>query len=107
MQQLDNLRGRVAETAQRMNSAINVLTQLQNKHAANQDQIAMLMLKLQPIERANGQITELIENLLSLIDGGFGDTSIGPLNEVSNAAAKILSEDFAAEANQKAIKATC
>ena len=98
MQQMDKLSDRVAKTAERVNSAVNILTMLQKKHAANEDQITMFMLRLAPIERANGQITELIENLLGLIDGGFSDTSIESLNEVSNSAAKILGDDFATEA---------
>ena len=97
MQKLDNLRDRVAKSAERMKSAVDTLSQMQKKHAENEDQITLLMLRLQPIERANGQITELMENLLGLIDGGLSDASIERLNEVSNAAAKILSEDFTAE----------
>jgi hypothetical protein len=50
-----------------------------------------------PLEQANQQLTGLIEHLLELIDGGFGEDSLGPLRNASEMASAMLANDLLME----------
>ena len=108
MQDFDTLRNRVEETAQRMASAqsdrqdqtrslVDILQQLEEKHAAQEQQLAHYKQKFGPLEQANIRLTELMENLLDLIDRGFGEDSIEPLRGASNIAATMLAKELVVE----------
>jgi len=106
MQDFDALRARVEETARRMKetqtqrsegnqSLVAILAQLESKFAAQQDELDFYIGRIGPLEHANAQLAELIEKLLGMVDGGFGDDSLEPLHRASAMATTILDQEMA------------
>jgi hypothetical protein len=107
MQDFDTLRHRVEETAERLSlaqserqeethSLIGILRDLEEKYSAQEQQFAYYRQRLEPLERSNAQLTSLIENLLDLIDRGFGDGSLNPLRKASEMASAMLKTEIMA-----------
>ncbi|MDA0652599.1 MAG: hypothetical protein O3C49_04885 [Proteobacteria bacterium] len=105
MQDFDTLRRRVEETAERLSSAqserqketqslVGILRHLEEKYSAQEKQFAYYRTRLEPLEQSNVQLTFLIENLLDLIDSGFGENSLEPLRKASEMAATMLENDI-------------
>lgn len=106
MQDFDTLRNRVEETAQKLTSAqgerqdqtetlVGILRQLEEKYAAQEQQVAFYRDRVEPLEQANGQLSLLMGNLLDLIDNGFGEDSLAPMREASQMASAMLATDMA------------
>ena len=79
MQDFDTLRDRVEETARNLTSAqgerqaqtetlIGILRQLEEKYAAQEQQLAYYRDRVEPLQQANEQLSQLMGNLLDLID---------------------------------------
>ena len=107
MEDFDTLRHRVEETAERLSSAqserqeethalIGMLSQLEEKYSAQEQQFSYYRNRLEPLEQANAQLTSLMENLLDLIDSGFGEGSLGPLRKASAMASAMLATEVSA-----------
>jgi hypothetical protein len=105
MQDFDTLRDRVEATTEMLKSAqadrqdqteslVAILRQLEEKHAAQAQQLTYYKKRVAPLEQANRQLAALMENLLDLIDGGFGEDSLMPLRDASNMAAAMLESDL-------------
>ena len=105
MKDFDTLRRRVEETAERLSSAqserqketqslVGILRHLEEKYSAQEKQFAYYRTRLEPLEQSNAQLTFLIENLLDLIDSGFGENSLEPLRKASEMAATMLERDI-------------
>lgn len=105
MQDFDTLRHRVEETAERLSlaqserqeetqSLISILHDLEEKYSAQEKQFAYYRARLEPLERSNTQLTSLVENLLDLIDRGFGESSLDPLRKASQMASTMLEKDI-------------
>lgn len=113
MQDFDTLRNRVEATAQKLasvqterhdqtQSLVDILRQLEEKHAAQEQQLAYYRDRVVPLEQANQQLTGLIEHLLGLIDRGFGEDSLGPLRNASEMASAMLANDLLMEERRPA-----
>ena len=105
MKDFDALRDRVEATTQKLTSAqadrqehteslVAILRQLEEKHAAQAQQLFYYQKRLVPLEQANRQLAALMENLLDLIDGGFGEESLAPLRDAAGMAAAMLRSDL-------------
>ncbi len=105
MQDFDTLRERVEATTEMLRSAqadrhdqteslVTILRQLEEKHAAQAQQLLYYQKRVTPLEEANQQLASLMENLLDLIDTGFGDQSLAPLREASTMASAMLASDL-------------
>ena len=73
MQDFYTLRNRAEGSVQRMTAAVDMLRQLEEKHAAYEQELAYYRQKMTPLEKANMQLSSLMETLLDLIDGGHGN----------------------------------
>ena len=105
MQDFDTLRRRVEETAERLTSAqserqketqslVGILRHLEEKYSAQEKQFAYYRARLEPLEQSNAHLTVLIENLLDLIDTGFGENSLEPLRKASEMASTMLENEI-------------
>lgn len=108
MQDFDTLRNRVEETAQKLTSAqserqeqtetlIGTLRALEEKYAAQEQQVAYYRDRVEPLEQANEQLSLLMGNLLDLIDTGFGEDSLAPMRRASDMASAMLATDLAVD----------
>ncbi|MBT5049583.1 MAG: hypothetical protein HOM58_13875, partial [Rhodospirillaceae bacterium] len=106
MQDFDTLKIRVEETAQKLASAqgerqeqtetlVGILQQLEEKYAAQEQQVAYYRDRVHPLEQANEQLSLLMGNLLDLIDTGFGEDSMAPMRKAADMATAILATDMA------------
>ena len=116
MQDFDTLRHRVEDTAIRLTSAqserqqetqalIGILRDLEEKYTAQEKQFAYYKARLEPLEQSNAQLTSLIENLLDLIDQGFGENSLDHLRKASTMASTMLERDMAVDDDSQADQA--
>lgn len=104
MQNIDALRDRVGATTEKLTqvqterqdrtrSLVDILAQLENKYSTQQSELAYYRERLIPLEATNGQLASLIENLLDLIETGFGEEGLRPLRQASEMAASLLSAE--------------
>lgn len=104
MKDFDTLRHRVEATTARLSTAqserqeqthslIGMLGQLEEKYAVQEKQFAYYRDRLEPLEQSNAQLTALMENLLDLIDSGFGEGSLEPMRQASAMAAAMLAKE--------------
>lgn len=111
MQDFDTLRYRVEETAQKLASAqgerqdqtdtlVDILRQLEEKYAAQEQQVSFYRNRVEPLEQANEQLSLLMGNLLDLIDDGFGEDSLAPMRKASEMATALLATDMVPEAEE-------
>lgn len=108
MQDFGTLRNRVEETAQKLTSAqgerqeqtetlIGTLRQLDEKYAAQEQQVAYYRERVEPLEQANEQLSLLMGNLLDLIDNGFSEESLVPMRKASEMATALLTTEMSEE----------
>jgi len=83
-----------SERQQETQSLIEILRDLEEKYSAQEKQFAYYRSRLEPLEQSNAQLTALIEHLLDLIDGGFGENSLDPLRKASAMASAMLRSDM-------------
>lgn len=101
MQDLDSLRARVDQTAEKLavaeterrertSSLVEMLQRLEEKYTSQEDELTYYRQRLQPLEAANGELAALMGRLLDLIDAGFEHGGTGSLQEAATLAADML-----------------
>lgn len=101
MQDLDSLRARVDQTAEKLavaeterrertTSLVEMLQQLEEKYSAQEDELIHYRQRLAPLEAANGELAALMGRFLDLIDTGFETGGSGSLREAAKLAADML-----------------
>ena len=93
MQDFYTLRNRAEGSVQRLTAAVDMLRQLEEKHAAHEQELAYYRQKMTPLEKTNMQLTTLMETLLDLIDNGLSEGSTDQLQEVASKATSMLADD--------------
>jgi hypothetical protein len=111
MQDLETLRTRVDQTADKLataeterrdqtSSLVNMLQRLEEKYTSQEVELNYYRQRIQPMEVANGELARLMDKLLDLIDAGFDQGSMGSLQD----AAKLATDMLGANLSQSAVE---
>ncbi|NKB21238.1 MAG: hypothetical protein GKS01_12145 [Alphaproteobacteria bacterium] len=101
MQNVDELKTRVEETAEKLRafqegrngqsqSLVEMLSQLEEKYAAQSVELEYCRERIDPLETANAQLAVLMESLLDTIDAGFANIDGDPLQKAADIAGSML-----------------
>ena len=108
MQNVDELKSRVEETAEKLRafqegrngqsqSLVEMLGQLEEKYAAQSVELEYCRERVAPLEAANTQLALLMESLLDTIDAGFANIESDPLQKAAEIAGSMLNGDMSPE----------
>ncbi len=101
MQDLDTLRTRVDQTADKLataesarraqtSSLVTMLQRLEEKYTSQEAELEYYRQRIEPMEVANRELSGLMDRLLDLIDTGFEKDSAGALQDAAKLAADML-----------------
>lgn len=112
MQDLESLRTRVDQTADKLataeterrdqtSSLVNMLQRLEEKYTSQEVELNYYRERIQPMEAANGELAKLMDKLLDLIDTGFDEGAMGSLQDAAKLATDMLGSDLPQPAHEE------
>ncbi|MGB0577108.1 MAG: hypothetical protein ACPGPC_13300 [Alphaproteobacteria bacterium] len=111
MQNVDELKTRVEETTEKLRafqegrngqsqSLVEMLSELEEKYAAQSVELEYCRGRIDPLETANTQLASLMESLLDTIDAGFSNIDSDPLQKAAEIAGSMLVGEMSLAANE-------